>query len=295
MITLSKRRNRSIRVTQITGWLLGVVVFAAMVFGPQPEALAESEKLYWLFSRWKKSEDIAINLEKGLAASKTRGSWHSGQWYLEPTGDGYYRIRSRWKPSLYINIEKGLKASQIKKDWISAQWKLTKGGKDEKYGTFYRIQSRWKPNLHLNIEKGFECSAIKDSWHSAHWFLFGVKLGAKPKASKKKTKAVKQPALKSTGSKISVAGARNVVAWHNKYRAEVGVGGLVWSAKVAAFACGFRKFWPPFSGNYGRFLLGLPGCLGVQVTRPYRGSIQDDEATALQGTIDDGLCQVRVV
>ncbi|MDF1853790.1 MAG: CAP domain-containing protein [Verrucomicrobiales bacterium] len=70
----------------------------------------------------------------------------------------------------------------------------------------------------------------------------GVKAGVAPAAA---------PAIApgATGSKLTPAEAQQVIAFHNKARTEVGVGGVAWSAEIAAFA----QQWADHLARSGQF------------------------------------------
>lgn len=72
-----------------------------------------------------------------------------------------------------------------------------------------------------------------------------------PSTAPSKPSAPSAPAVApgATGSKVSQAEAQQIVAFHNKARAEVGVGGMTWSPEIAAFA----QQWADHLARTGRF------------------------------------------
>jgi hypothetical protein len=74
-----------------------------------------------------------LHIEKGfLDFGKIHSGWSSAQWILEPLpnfGDNVYKIKNKWKPTLYLNNEKvsksnGIECSVIHPDFSSAKWYL---------------------------------------------------------------------------------------------------------------------------------------------------------------------------
>src|SRR5207244_5205808 len=59
--------------------------------------------------------------------------------------------------------------------------------------------------------------------------------------------------------------------------------------------CGFRKLWRANSGNSGTVCRSRQCLLQIQMTRPPGGSIEVDEASTLQDSIQNGGRQILVV
>ncbi|WP_374335765.1 RICIN domain-containing protein [Leeia sp.] len=69
-----------------------------------------------------------LNIETGpLKSTNIAPGWHSAQWKMIQTGDGWVRLQNRWKPNQYLHVETGsAKAGPIESGWFSAQWKIIK-------------------------------------------------------------------------------------------------------------------------------------------------------------------------
>ncbi|WP_374352967.1 hypothetical protein [Chitinimonas sp.] len=81
------------------------------------------------FTRIKeKTSQNYLNIETGsLQSSPIKPGWHSAQWKLVQTSDGWVRLQNKWKPEQYIHVEKGnAAAGKIESGWHSAQWKIVK-------------------------------------------------------------------------------------------------------------------------------------------------------------------------
>src|SRR5947199_3132810 len=61
------------------------------------------------------------------------------------------------------------------------------------------------------------------------------------------------------------------------------------------YSCGFRKLWRANSGNSGTVCRSRQCLLQIQMTRPPGGSIEVDEASTLQDSIQNGGRQILVV
>ena len=67
------------------------------------------------------------------------------------------------------------------------------------------------------------------------------------------------------------------------------------SLRPLSFSCGFRKFWHANSGNSGTVCTWRQGLFEVEMTRPSRGSVEVDEASAFEDSIQDSCRHIFVV
>ncbi len=74
-----------------------------------------------------------LHIETGfLDFGKIQNGWFSAQWILEPmpsVGENVYRIKNKWKPTLYLNNEKvsendGIECTVSNPDFHSSRWYL---------------------------------------------------------------------------------------------------------------------------------------------------------------------------
>jgi hypothetical protein len=77
-----------------------------------------------------------LNIETGqLDYGQIKKGWFSAQWVLEKVGKeaGVYRIKNRWKPTLYLNNEKvsktnGVECTTSNSGFWSSYWQLIEDG-----------------------------------------------------------------------------------------------------------------------------------------------------------------------
>src|SRR6202035_1402913 len=66
-------------------------------------------------------------------------------------------------------------------------------------------------------------------------------------------------------------------------------------AEILLYKCRFRKLWQTDSGNSGR-LSGIGQVLfELKVPRPMRGSVELEEPSSLEDSVEDGSSQILVV
>jgi hypothetical protein len=66
---------------------------------------------------------VSERRNRALAVSAIQPGWWSAQWTLEDAGEGYVRIKNRWKGTYLHNESKSLAAGAMQPGWWSAQWK----------------------------------------------------------------------------------------------------------------------------------------------------------------------------
>ncbi|MES2934888.1 MAG: RICIN domain-containing protein, partial [Pseudomonadota bacterium] len=73
-------------------------------------------------------EYLNIESNNGQVQATTRNpSWDSAKWLIEPTADGYVRLRNRWHSTHFVNNEHSTGTAEIgtiHDSWASAQWQL---------------------------------------------------------------------------------------------------------------------------------------------------------------------------
>lgn len=117
-------------------------------------------------NRWRPGE--FVNVERGLAFGRIQPGWHSADWAVEQTADGYYRIGNRWRENEYLHVENGrLEVGRIQPGWHSAMWVIEPAEQG-----YVRIRNRWRPEQYIHVERGrLQAGRIQPGWHSAMWLL----------------------------------------------------------------------------------------------------------------------------
>ncbi len=112
------------------------------------------------FIQNREQPDRYINLESGLAASPAVAGWWSARWLLEPTGDGYFRLKNRWTEQ-YLLVDGGqLQVGAAIASSANAEWALVPSA------DAFRIQNRAVSQV-LVLEDGLQLSS--SSGASADW------------------------------------------------------------------------------------------------------------------------------
>lgn len=127
--------------------------------------------------------NLDLNIQPGYpTASAADSGWWSAMWIFEDVGNGFVRIKSRWKQDEYLHIENGpLEIGQAESGWYSAQWKLepvenNKISDPSLHGKVYYIKNRWKPGQALHTENTvLETEGAQPYYHSAWWILSPVR------------------------------------------------------------------------------------------------------------------------
>lgn len=133
-----------------------------------PETNISSASLYdnnfhFFQNRWKPNQHIHVEFGK-VEAGKIENGWWSAQWLIEDAGNGYVRIKNRWK-NTYLNNETGkLAIGKIESGWWSAQWIIENAGDG-----YVRFKNRWKGTYLHNQYGNLQLGTIESGWWSAQW------------------------------------------------------------------------------------------------------------------------------
>lgn len=152
--------------------LIGIAVAGAACLplssGVQAAATAAAYEVPMEFvrieNRWRPGE--YINVEHGLAFGRIEQGWHSAQWAIERTEDGYFRIANRWRDTEYLHVENGrLESGPILPGWHSAMWVMEPAEQG-----YVRLRNRWRADQYIHVERGrLQAGRIQPGWHSAMW------------------------------------------------------------------------------------------------------------------------------
>lgn len=144
----------------------GISVASGVPFAAAAGAYEVPVEFVRIENRWRPSE--FVHVEHGLAFGPIQPGWHSAQWVIERTEDGYFRIANRWRDTDYLHVENGrLESGPILPGWHSAMWVIEPAEQP-----YVRIRNRWRPEQYIHVERGrLRAGRIQPGWHSAMWLI----------------------------------------------------------------------------------------------------------------------------